>query len=245
MGAPWFSFGRPSRDPEGETVPWTGTVGGAVLSPDGLTATFLVDTAFKAGKGDSIRATAPTSLGTVSDTLGNRPGTPAGWVALEVGPHPMFLLWKPMPGVRKYDGWDPPAGEPAIQVLVRDPVTGVWKRIDGSIPMQDTSHYGGIYLKFNRAMKGSAYLYDNLGVFVGDVGLEELARAIVGSTIQPDSRGNYEVWLAWNGTAMGVVASGKAAVAPSGVYVFRVIAHYTEDGREVLLNKLFKSGWKR
>lgn len=245
VGSAWFSVGRPSVDPEGETISWIGSPDVGVLSADRRTATFLVDTSFSGGKGDSIRAASAASFGSVADSLGNRPGTPSGWVPLEIGPHPMFLVWKPMPSVRKYEGWDPPAGEPALQILVRDPVTGRWTRLDGSDPGQDTAHYGGIYLKFNRAMKGSAYLYDNLGVFVADVGLDEIARAIESEGVKPDARGNYEVWLAWNGTSMGVVAKGKAAVAPSGVYVFRVVAHYEEDGHQVLLNQLFKSGWKR
>ena len=150
-----------------------------------------------------------------------------------------------MPAVRKYEGWTPPSGEKPIQILVRDPVTGKWTQLDGSPALQDTSHYGGIYLKLNRAMKGSAYLYDNLGVFVADISLDKLADAIAAEGVKPDARGNYEVWLAWNGTSLKDAAGVQAAVAPSGVYMFRIVTHYYEDGQNILLNQIFKTGWKR
>lgn len=245
VGSAWFSFGRPSKSPEGRTIEWIGAPGSVVLSPDRRTATFLVDSSFKGVKGDSVRATSPLSRGTISDTLSNRPGTPAGWVPLEFGPHPILLEWKPMPSVREYEDWTPPADEPALQLLVRDPVTGRWTTVGGASPAQDTSHYGGILLKLNRAMKGSVYLYDNLGVFLAEIPLDELALAILAGGVKPDSRGNFEVWVAWNGTSMGALARGRAVVVPSGVYIFRVVAHYEEDGQEVFLNQLFKSGWKR
>lgn len=245
IGSPWFSLGRPSRDPEGDAIEWVGNVDGRVLSADRRTAVFLVDTSFHGGRGDSIRATSEATGGTVSDTLGNAPGTRSGWVPLKLGPHPILLIWKPMPSVRKYDGWTPPADEEALQVLVRDPVNGEWRRLDGSPARQDTSHYGGVYLKLNRAMKGSAYLYDNLGVFVADISLDRLAAVIAAEGVTPDSRGNYEVWLAWNGKSLRDAGSTQAAMAPSGVYMFRIVTHYWEDGKTVFLNQIFKTGWKR
>jgi len=243
-GDAWFSTGRASADPLGSVAPWIGSVGGFVVSPDGRTVTLLIDTTFTARKGDSLRLTAQGVGGTAVDASGNRPGSKAGWVVLEFGPHPILLDWHPMPSVRVYRDWTPPSDEPALQILVRNG-KGDWVHLDGSPARQDTSHYGGIYLRLNRAMQGSAYLYDNLGVFIADVGLEKLTEAIVSESIQPDSRGNYEVWLAWNGTSLNKALSGIPAVSPSGVYIFRIITHYEENHQSVLLNQVFKTGWKR
>jgi fibro-slime domain-containing protein len=243
-GTPWFSTGKPSTDPNGTTVPWIGTAGVPVVSADGRTITLLVDTSFHARKGDSLRLTASGSGGTAVDRGGNSsPSGSAGWVAIEFGPHPVQLDWRPMPPVRVYTGWTPPAGESPIQILVRDG-NGRWVTLDGSAPAQDTSRYGGIYLRFNRAMKGSAYLYDNLGIFVADVGFDKLTEGIESGAIEPDARGNYEVWLSWNGTSMNRALAGTSIVSPSGVYIFRVITHYLEEGRTVMLNQVVKTGWK-
>lgn len=243
-GSAWFSSGKPSNDPSGTVVPWIGTAGKPVISADGRTITLLVDTSFHARKGDSLRLAPAGSGGTGVDGAGNTsPTGPAGWVAIEFGPHPVQLDWRPMPPVRVYTGWSPPSGEAPIQILVRDG-SGRWVTLDGNAPAQDTSHYGGIYLRFNRAMKGSAYLYDNLGIFVADVGFEKLTEGIESGAIEPDARGNYEVWLSWNGTSMNRALQGAAGVSTSGVYIFRVITHYLEEGRTVMLNQVVKTGWK-
>ncbi len=243
-GSAWFATGRPSVAADGVNVPWIGFPGATILDGEGDVATFLVDTSFAVRKGDSLRITAPGTSGTVSDLGGTRPGTPAAWVPLEFGPHPLRFEWKPMPPVRRYEGWVPPTGESPIQILVRDP-SGRWTTLDGGSPGQDTSHYGGVWLRFNRAMRGGAYLYDNLGIFVADVSFDPLVALIESQGLEPDERGNYEIWVAWNGTSLGSVATGSAAVAPSGVYIFRIVSHYRDGDEMVTLNQVFRTGWKR
>jgi len=243
-GSVWFATGRPSVDPEGRNVPWIGFPGASMLDAQGQSVSFLVDTGFAARKGDSLRISSPASAGTVSDRDGNRPGTPAAWVPVEFGPHPLRFEWKPMPSVRRYDDWTPPVGESPLQILVKDG-SGGWTTLDGARPGQDTSHYGGVWLRFNRTMRGGAYLYDNLGIFVADVSFDPLVAAIESEGIEPDERGDYEVWVAWNGTSKGAAATGAAAVSPSGVYIFRIVAHYREGDEVVTLNQVFRTGWKR
>jgi len=226
----------------GEMVPWL--AGNAVnpskatLSPDLRQATFLVDTSVYPKKGDGIRIN-PVVRGGLTDANGVGPDVVAPWVILDLGPLPVRLLALPYHPVKVWNGVVPPATEPALQVFARPGRGGggVWRALDGT-PMPDTTNLIGATVTLNAASRVAVYLYDNMGVFIARRELEEARRLALEAKIPVDSRGNFQVWVGWDG-----VANGR--MAPSGVYLMRVVAWREVENRNVFRQKIIRLGWVR
>jgi len=232
--AGWLRLGRPSRGAEGDSI--------ARLSQSSFgsdTLQLVVDTTFPGGAGDSIRLAASPDGG-VADLLGNEPGIQAAWVPLEIGKPRFKLDARPWPAISTYRGWGIPSDEPALSWFTRPGPGSDWKSEDGRDPRQELSHYAGVAIRTNRDLDaGVVFLYDNSGVSVATLDLAPLFQAVRDGRVKTNSRGDVEVWVAWNGKA----SSGSAAA--SGVYLARVLAWRDSDGERAVVNRVFRLGWNR
>lgn len=229
----WISLGRPSRDSLGaEFAPKSKPR----LATSRL-ATFLVDSLFPAKPGDSLRIAA---AGALSDTSLNVPETLAHWIAIEWGRPPPALGV----GIRKNIVRSPPeshpVSEPPLTALVRDPTTNDWNRgenVGAPLPEGLEERFGGPVVRLNRIPKNlSLYIYDNMGTAVLDRDLSDLAKMEADGLLKRTRRGDYEVWLAWNGKDR----LGNAVA--SGVYTFRVVGWFREGTRMMVVNGLVSQG---
>jgi len=226
----WISWGRPSRDSLGrQLAPLSSS-----LSSDGKRLTFLVDTGFAPRPVDSVRLTASPS-GAAIDTAGNRPLRFAHWTALDLGPVPPRLGLAAKPSMLEWSHWTIPPDEPALQALVRNS-DGFWTTLSGAAPGQDTAHYLGALLKLNHAIHGQARVYDNMGVFVAALDLSALSQAIEQGQVPRDGRGNYQVWVGWNGKS-------EKGMASSGVYLLRVFGWMDTGESKAFVNQILRLGW--
>jgi fibro-slime domain-containing protein len=210
----------------------------AILTPDMRQAMFLVDTSVYPKQGDGIRIN-PVVSGGLTDANGVGPEVVAAWVKLELGPLPVRLLALPYHPMRTWNGKVPPETEPVMQVFVRAGKGGPspWQTLDGT-PMPDTSNLVGTIVTLNSASHVTVYLYDNLGVFIARREMEEARRLAVENKIPVDSRGNFQVWVGWDGVA-------NKRMAPTGVYLMRVVAWREVENRNVFRQKIVRLGWIR
>ncbi|MEK7394031.1 MAG: hypothetical protein AAB214_15835, partial [Fibrobacterota bacterium] len=124
-----------------------------------------------------------------------------------------------------------------ISVVVRNPKSKTWTAPDGEVPSGIQSRFGGPIVHLNRIPQDlGLYIYDNLGVSILSQDLSNLARMESSGNLSRTRRGDFEIWLAWNGKD----ALGNPV--PSGVYTFRV-AGRLHDGRETyVLNTTINQG---
>lgn len=238
LSTQWVSIGDTIPGNLGKVVsPWS-----ARLDSNGMKAIFLVDTNVAPEDGHGIRIT-PKGIGGISDRLGNHPTDTAAWGPLELGPIPPRLMAKPYPAMGRWDGLPPDPNEPTLQVLVRRGIGAVsaeWKTLDGKpFGLADTagrSAFVGAKLELNGLTEGAAYVYDNMGVFVAYTDLKPVIDAMAKGTIETDTRDRYEVWVAWNG-----VYNNK--IAPSGVYLMRILGYRKIDNRMYIQQKVVRMGW--
>lgn len=229
----WISLGSPSRDSLGtEFFPKTK----ARLATN-RQAMFLVDSLFPAKLGDSLRIAA---AGAISDTALNVPETLARWAVIEWGQPPPSLVV----GVRKDVVRAPPeaapSSEPPLTALVRDPTTETWTRGDNTgspVPDGLQERFGGPVVRLNRIPKNlSLYVYDNMGTAVLDRDLSDLAKMQEQGLLKRTRRGDFEVWLAWNGK------DRLGRPVASGVYTFRVVGWFREGTQMMIVNGLVSQG---
>lgn len=229
----WISLGRPSRDSLGSEF---SPKSKPRLATNRLSV-FLVDSQFPAKLGDSLRIAA---AGALSDTSLNAPETLAHWSVIEWGQPPPSLTV----GVRKDVVRAPPeaapASEPPLTALVRDPTTESWSRgedIGSPVPQGLEERFGGPVVRLNRIPKNlSLYVYDNMGTAVVDRDLSDLARMQEQGLLKRTRRGDFEVWLAWNGK------DRLGRPVASGVYTFRVVGWFREGTQMMIVNGLVSQG---
>jgi fibro-slime domain-containing protein len=205
------------------------------LDSTGRIATFLVDTFVVPVPGNGIRMDIP-GAGGLLDSSGNGAGDTAAWGPLVLGPVPPHLGLVPYRTTVKWNGQAPPATEPALQVLVSGGTGGGnWHTLDGS-PLPDTSQMVLVLFQMNGPTDAAVYVYDNSGVFVAYQNLGAVKQAYLDGAIQTDSRGNYEVMVGWDGKA-------ARGMAPSGVYLMRMVGWRTVGNRPYIEQKLVQLGW--
>jgi len=229
----WISWNQAANVPVERAVPSSAST----LSPDGLSALLLVhvDSSFWPLKGDFARI---SSSGDLVDAVANAPGAVSAWVPIEFGPHPLRFDARPYPSMRVVpSGSVPAAGETPLRILLNDPVTGAWKTIGGD-PVADTSLLAGILLSLNAPLSGTIYLYDNLGTYVGSIGLAELSAVFTSPQLASvqDGKGLVRAWVSWNGTSAGRPVA-------DGVYTIRLVG-YPTDGTGSMINRLYRIGRK-
>ncbi|QQS03338.1 MAG: fibro-slime domain-containing protein [Fibrobacterota bacterium] len=226
----------------GDMIPWLPghavLPSNAILTQDMRHAMFLVDTSVYPKKGDGIRIN-PVLRGGLTDGNGVGPEEVAAWVEIELGPLPIRLLALPYHPMATWNGKVPPESQPVMQVFVRPGRggPGAWQTLDGT-PLPDTSNLIGTVVSLNAASHVTVYLYDNLGVFIARKELEEARRLALEEKIPVDSRGNFQVWVGWDGVA-------NQRIAPSGVYLMRVVAWREVNNRNVFRQKIVRLGWIR
>jgi hypothetical protein len=93
-----------------------------------------------------------------------------------------------------------------------------------------------VLFQMNGPTDAAVYVYDNSGVFVAYQSLGAVKQAYLDGAIQTDSRGNYEVLVGWNGKA-------TRGMAPSGVYLIRMVGWRTVGNRPYIEQKLLHLGW--
>lgn len=232
-GTEWLRWGRPSLDSLGMSIP---VLGQATTSPSILT--LIVDPALESALGDSIRIAAPPAGG-VRDDAGVSSPKFSHWTPLRVGQAPASIQVVPWPVFTNYDGWIIPPSEAPLQLFVRSDETRPWRTLDGIAPAQDPSRYVGLLIRANRDVGlGGAYLYDNAATFVAYLDLAPLDEALSRGRLATSVRGDYQVWIAWNGR------SRSGGIASSGVYPMRIV--FQEHGAEhgVTYNSIHRLGWK-
>jgi hypothetical protein len=99
---------------------------------------------------------------------------------------------------------------------------------------------GGVIAHLNRIPERfGLYIYDNLGVTVLHKDLSNLAAQVAQGKIPRTRRGDYQLWLGWNGLA----ETGKPVA--SGVYSMRVYGWVKEGNRILFLNEIKNTGFYR
>lgn len=231
-GADWVRWGRPSIDSLGASVKCL-----AAPSRLGQEIVYLVDSSFAGGSSDSIRLGAWPEGG-VSDVVGNRPGRFAHWTQIELGDVPGRLVAMPWPSLVKRDGWIVPPDEEPLNIFVRPTSRDPWRKMDGSLPSQDLSHYLGLRIISNTDLEAAkVYIYDNLGVFVAHIDLSTVLTLLRTGGIDKTRRGDFEILVAWNGK------DSRGAMVPNGVYVARLVAWEKMDLGTTMINRIYKLGW--
>ncbi len=231
-GADWVRWGRPSIDSLGASVKCL-----AAPSRLGREIVYLVDSSFAGGSSDSIRLGAWPEGG-VSDVVGNRPGRFAHWTQIELGDVPGRLVAMPWPSLVKRDGWIVPPDEEPLNIFVRPTSRDPWRKMDGSLPSQDLSHYLGLRIISNTDLEAAkVYIYDNLGVFVAHIDLSTVLTLLRTGRIDKTRRGDFEILVAWNGK------DSRGAMVPNGVYVARLVAWEKMDLGTTMINRIYKLGW--
>jgi hypothetical protein len=229
----WISWGKMVRGSQGNAL----QPSSATLDSSRRVAVFLVDTTVTPVVGDGIRINTP-ARGGLLDSAGNAAQDTAAWAPLVLGPIPPKLSISVYHPVRESNGQAVPESEVPVQVLVHAGKNSgsEWTTVDGSA-IPDTSRLLGATIVLNGATDASAYIYDNSGVYVAGVALDAAKAAYLAGEIHTDARGNYEVWIAWDGKS----ASGRRA--PSGIYVMRVVADRLVGGTTYIQQKLMRLGW--
>jgi len=221
-----------------------GIVGLSTPDADGLGASILVwadsmgfirgDSAQLDGVGAGIR-----------DVNGNVPGPGYGWVPVKFKPRPVRLAFtiKNM----LVTPHDPASHEgPSLSLLVRArPEKGAsdtsWQRLDG-FPVVPQSEIVSLTFTVNRAMAGSAHIFDNSGAFATAIDMGEISKMDAAGTLPKDGSGMFQVQLAWDGRDK----NGKNVAG--GVYFMRLVLKDggVDIGEPVrIVNKVYGFGIKR
>jgi hypothetical protein len=135
-----------------------------------------------------------------------------------------------------------PPQESPITLLIHPDLTQttVWTAPQGATPSGLDTRFGGPVVRLNRIpVTLGMYVYDNLGVFVLSQDLSNLDTLISSGALQRDRRGDYEIWLAWNGK------DAKGRDAATGVYSIRIFGWLKDGGQTYLFNVLKKQGLHR
>jgi hypothetical protein len=215
----WVSVGKPAKDSLGfGVVP----LERARLDQEARTAHFLVDSTFAGAPGDLLRITI-AGTGMLADTSGNAPGRLAYWTKLEWGaPPPVLAMQVPHPVVTLGAFEFPPAELPVAR-WVRATEDAPWRSVDGR-RSEDISRYSGLVVRLNRIPHTMRlYIYDNLGVDVLNIEFDDFAALVETGALQRTRRGDYELWLAWNGKD----AQGRNVA--TGVYAVRTLVRIKDD----------------
>jgi len=229
----WIRWGRPSSDSDGATVDRS-----VQALDEGIRIDMLVDPSFPATTGDSIRL-AIWPAGGLADDLGNGPARSARWVPLEILPGPFQLSVEPWPAMTTFKGWTIPPQDPPLALYVRTSPEASWTTSDGMPAEVDPTQRTGILILTTRNLvRGSVYVYDNAGIAVATVNLEPVIAAIRAQRIRVPTRGDLQIWVAWNGT------SGGGRLVSSGVYPVRVFGWAEVDGDRRIFNQVHRLGWR-
>jgi hypothetical protein len=232
----WVSTGHPEIDSFGTSLsPLSKS-----LAPAGRAASFLVDTSNRLRTGDQLRITAAPG-GAISDTAGNAPDKFAYWTPIVWNqPPPLFSVDLPHPVVTAPFG-SAPSNEPPMTLLVHPgPTSTEWVSHGVATPEGLDQRFGGVVAHLNRIPQElGVYIYDNLGVLVVKRELTELESWVKAGIIVQNQRGEYDIWLAWNGKD----EHGRDVL--SGVYTMRVYGWLKEDNHYMVLNLLRNIGFRR
>ena len=127
-----------------------------------------------------------------------------------------------------------------VQIWVRRKGDVSWFRTDGS-SVSDTGHLVGAVVTANTPLVGTAYFYDNSGVFAIAGNLAEVSAMASQTRLPTDSSGTYQIKIGWDGRLEGGV------LASSGIYVVRLVLLYRtpETPKTKVVNKVFRVGVKR
>lgn len=238
---PWVSLGKPSLDSMGHAMIPKGRLG---PGDEGRTTWLLVDSASSIEGDDSLRIAARAKGGTLSDVSGNTPGKLAYWVPIQWGaPPPVLRLVVPHP-IAQTSETVVPSEEPPVNIMVRQTSGDSWVPAEGSNPPgmgtpQGESRFSGVVVRLNRIPETlGMYIYDNLGVLVLNQDLSSLSRLAGSGAIPRSRRGDYEVWLAWDGK------DGGGKMASTGIYTIRVYGWVKDQGKVYLINQLKTAGLK-
>ena len=232
---PWVSVGMPSRDSLGTVVR---TTWAPSLADGRTTASIMFSGAgFPGQAGDSLRI-AVRGTGRLADAAGNIPGRLAWWTPIVWNRPPIHLdVSVPRPVVPV--GEVPAApNQPRISILARPSSSQGWGSLSGASPEEVAGPgYGGVVVRLNRIPRNlGLYIYDNTGVAVLERSFGTLEEAQASGKLVPTPRGDYELFLAWDGRD----DSGRPV--SSGVYLIRVHAWFDENGGLRLLNQLVRQG---
>jgi hypothetical protein len=218
-------------------------VGFSTPDADGLGATILVWADLMGfTRGDSAQLDGVASA--IRDMDGNVPGPNIGWVQIKFGNRPIRLVFTinnmlVTPNVPVQH-----AGPSlALQVRAR-PEKGLdtsWQRLDGFAPL-DESEIVSLTFTINRAMTGSAHIFDNSGSFVTAINLEQISQMDAAGILPKDGSGMFQVKLAWEGSDQ----NGKPVAG--GVYYMRLVLKDGggDTGEPVrIVNNVYSFGIKR
>jgi len=226
----WIATGRPSTDSLG-----TDFVNKA--KPRWISnreAAILVDSAFPAKVGDSLRIALG---GALSDSAKNAPDTLAYWTPIRWGQPPPKLTISLLHPVVYHPITDAPSAEKPISIVVRNPASQTWTAPDGDVPVGIQSRFGGPIVRLNRIPQDlGIYVYDNMGVSIVSQDLSDLSRMEANGALSRTRRGDYEVWLAWDGK------DSQGNPVPSGVYTFRVVGRLHEGRDTYVVNTTITQG---
>ncbi|MBK8803454.1 MAG: hypothetical protein IPN71_15640 [Fibrobacteres bacterium] len=217
----------------------------------------IVDTSWerRLHRGDSARLSYNGGLSLVLDKLGNRVGKLSRWVPVEFGERPLELIIRQehpilVNGRSGIEPWTEPAADvPGSEMLVRDDVTGAYVQVDGTItvgpdgtvtgttpPRNNPARTMDVYIKLNRPLDGTIFVYDNTGVAVRQLDLSELIKLWPAGSEDVQR----EIKISWNGT------DTRNKFVSGGVYLMRAFVKYrNKDGKQDFKNLLWKYGWVR
>jgi hypothetical protein len=179
--------------------------------------------------------------GALSDTSGNSPGSFAFWTPIEFGRPPLVMeVTVPTP-ILIDRGYRTPPGQQPITILVRKGQSdSTWKTLQGAQPPQPADSYSGVVLNMNRIPEGGGiYIYDLLGTAVVNFDLSGLIAAANAGQIQRTRRGDYQIFLAWDGRDM------NGQKASTGIYIARTFGWIFENNRRTMMSVLKKFGIRR
>ncbi|QQS04031.1 MAG: fibro-slime domain-containing protein [Fibrobacterota bacterium] len=216
----------------------------------------VLDTTWEAKlhRGDSTRFSWNGGNPLAMDALGNRVGAFSRWVPIDFGMRPLELVIRQdhpilVNGFRGTTPWvEPPPGVPGLEMLVRnergyvrvdddlkrDPVTGIVT--GGNPPLNDPERTMGVYIKLNRPLDGTLFIYDNIGTSVHQMDLSKLKE------LWPENGEDVqqEIKLTWNGTRK------NGRFVAGGVYLMRAFVMFKDKtGRKEFHNLLWKYAWMR
>lgn len=229
----WISVGKPSVDSLGKVIR-------PLFTPvlfSARQALLVIDSTFIGRPGDSVRFSWP---GALADAEGNAPERYAHWTPLEYGTVPAQMQVElPHPMVRA-DNIVIPPGEPAIQPFIRKSPSDPWTLPDGTPAPAGDERFSGMLVRLNRVPENVIlYVYDNLGNSVAFQELPMFRQWVDKGQITRTRRGDFEVWLAWDGM------DGKGKPVGSGVYLMRAVAWFKEGNQMRIVNQLRNTGIHR
>ncbi|MBK9579954.1 MAG: fibro-slime domain-containing protein [Fibrobacteres bacterium] len=221
------------------------------------TFVIVVDTTWqrRLHRGDSARLSYNGGLSLVLDKFGNRVGKLSRWVPLEFGERPLELIIRQehailVNGRDKAEPWTEPAADvPGLEMLVRDDLSGDYVQVDGTIkigpdgtvtgttpPKNNPARTMDVYIKLNRPLDGTIFVYDNMGVGVRQLDLSDLIKLWPAGSEDVQR----EIKISWNGTDY------RNKFVAGGVYLMRAFVKYrNRSGKQDFKNLLWKYGWIR